>query len=70
MILEEHLVLKETDLRDYHLQGHAGTGQIDLSDNMELDTIQRLENACDELSSLNKRVGTSCRKRPPVVRFL
>ena len=29
MILKEHLVLKETDLRDYHLQRHAGTGQID-----------------------------------------
>ena len=29
MILEEHLVLKETDLRDYHLQRHAGTGPID-----------------------------------------
>ena len=29
MILEEHLVLKETDLRDYHLQRHARTGQID-----------------------------------------
>ena len=28
MILEEHLVLKETDLRDYHSQRHAGTGQI------------------------------------------
>ena len=26
MILEEHLVLKENDLRDYHLQRHAGTG--------------------------------------------
>ena len=29
MILEEHLVLKETGLRDYHLQRHAGTDQID-----------------------------------------
>ena len=29
MNLEEHLVLKETDRRDYHLQIHAGTGQID-----------------------------------------
>ena len=29
MILEEHLGLKETDQRDYHLQRHAGTGQID-----------------------------------------
>ena len=29
MILEEHLVLKETDQRDYHLQRHAGTGEID-----------------------------------------
>ena len=27
MILEEHLILKETDLRDYHLQRHARTGQ-------------------------------------------
>ena len=29
MNLEEHLVLKETGWRDYHLQRHAGTGQID-----------------------------------------
>ena len=29
MTLEERLVLKETDQRDYHLQRHAGTGQID-----------------------------------------
>ena len=29
MFLEERLVLKETDRRDYHLQKHAGTGQID-----------------------------------------
>ena len=29
MNLQEHLVLKETDRRDYHLQRHAGTGQID-----------------------------------------
>ena len=29
MNLEEHHVLKETDRRDYHLQRHAGTGQID-----------------------------------------
>ena len=29
MILEEHLVLKETDRRDYHLQRHSGSGQID-----------------------------------------
>ena len=29
MILEEHVVLKKTDLRDYHLQRLAGTGQID-----------------------------------------
>ena len=28
MTLEEHLVLKEADRRDYHLHRHAGTGQI------------------------------------------
>ena len=28
MILEEHLVLNETDQREYHLQRHTGTGQI------------------------------------------
>ena len=30
MILEEHLVLRETDVRDYHLQKHDGTGQKDI----------------------------------------
>ena len=28
MILEEHFVSKEIDQRDYHLQRHAGTGQM------------------------------------------